>query len=577
MKIPPTITAPLPHDPRVLKLAGLLDVSRREAFAAAAEAWAWVATMSADGIVVEASLDTIDAVADVPGFGRAMLDADLIGTADGGIVLPAELRHPSPAAGQGGRVYDMTDPEERKRALNAQAAKRCRRRKKISAAATVARNKNYRLLGRIGVHEIRAYDGKHGVYARVINARLGGKQYKQLTQGAKHTTLETVALSDVLPGLADKWRAVHDREQAAPPEQRKLLEPGLDEVLQELKKLPEHDASSPKHDASCRHDDASCFASSSSQGPAGRKSSKDNGLGAAKTMMTRHHDGASSNLLPIPSSKEEGIGKKVVTKSATASPTGGLGPAGGLPSGNSKDRVVAAKQRMLEQTWRKFMTRHPPMLKRIASRNVAEPTDAAELAACMEDAEKRRELTQSYGAKRHVRVITASTRAEAEELLSQVLSDPMLFEPLAEPEAMSITGVTPQRELKAAAFALTETGQVSGIVECENRFLIIRAERVEPAGWHYVTAMTAYNDAKGISPTASVPATPDHPRTGPQRASGWANLCEPMDAAPGATRPVNGTPGASGDVPPECNDHAGAAYSATDDDSFDISANEEIR
>jgi hypothetical protein len=92
-RTPPTIVAPLPHDPRVLALAKSVGITRREAFAAAAEAWAWMSVMAVDDIVPRTAPDSLDAVVgDIDGFGQAMLQAGLVGTVDGGLVLPAELR-----------------------------------------------------------------------------------------------------------------------------------------------------------------------------------------------------------------------------------------------------------------------------------------------------------------------------------------------------------------------------------------------------------------------------------------------------------------------------------------------------
>ena len=106
MRSPPTITAPLPHDPRVVGLAAALGIARREAFAAAAEAWGWMLAMSSDGVVVNAAPDSLDAVVELEGFGGAMLEARLIGTADGGIVLPSELRQSSPTSRATGSAED---------------------------------------------------------------------------------------------------------------------------------------------------------------------------------------------------------------------------------------------------------------------------------------------------------------------------------------------------------------------------------------------------------------------------------------------------------------------------------------
>jgi hypothetical protein len=92
-RTPPTIVAPLPTDPRVMALAKATGLSRREAFAAAAESWAWMLVMAVDDIVANTAPDSLDGLVDVAGFGSAMLQEGLVGTVDGGLVLPAELRH----------------------------------------------------------------------------------------------------------------------------------------------------------------------------------------------------------------------------------------------------------------------------------------------------------------------------------------------------------------------------------------------------------------------------------------------------------------------------------------------------
>lgn len=88
----PTIVTPLPNDPRVMLLAKSIGLTRREAFGAAAEAWVWLSAMAVDGIVPRTEPDTLDGIVDVPGIGRAMLAAGLVGTVNDGLVLPGELR-----------------------------------------------------------------------------------------------------------------------------------------------------------------------------------------------------------------------------------------------------------------------------------------------------------------------------------------------------------------------------------------------------------------------------------------------------------------------------------------------------
>lgn len=117
-RTPPTIVAPLPNDPRVFALAKAAGLTTREAFSCAAECWAWVSVMSVDDIVVNTAPDSLDAVVDVPGFGQAMLKAGLVGTVDGGLVLPAELRRRGRDQRDGraaAAAEDQGDKAERKR------------------------------------------------------------------------------------------------------------------------------------------------------------------------------------------------------------------------------------------------------------------------------------------------------------------------------------------------------------------------------------------------------------------------------------------------------------------------------
>lgn len=120
---PRTIVAPVPDDPRVIALAKSLGLSRREAFGAAAEAWAWLPRQANDGIVVQAAPDSLDGLVDVAGFGAAMVDAGLVGVVDDGLVLPAELRRlERPARGRRG-VVDEAGKVERKKEGDAERQK----------------------------------------------------------------------------------------------------------------------------------------------------------------------------------------------------------------------------------------------------------------------------------------------------------------------------------------------------------------------------------------------------------------------------------------------------------------------
>jgi hypothetical protein len=118
-KTPPTIVAPLPHDPRVMMLAKSVGVTRREAYAAASESWAWMAVQAVDDIVPQTEPDALDSVVDIAGFGQAMLQARLVGVVDDGLVLPAELRHQQRderGSGRAKSAADGADAGERKKA-----------------------------------------------------------------------------------------------------------------------------------------------------------------------------------------------------------------------------------------------------------------------------------------------------------------------------------------------------------------------------------------------------------------------------------------------------------------------------
>ena len=112
MKTPPTIPAPLPTDYRLLSLARLLSVSKRDALAATVEAWAWIQSQATGGIVPQ-PVALLDTVAEIEGYGDAAVAVGLVGTADGHIVAPAELRQ---ADAQGtARRAGTADNEERKK------------------------------------------------------------------------------------------------------------------------------------------------------------------------------------------------------------------------------------------------------------------------------------------------------------------------------------------------------------------------------------------------------------------------------------------------------------------------------
>jgi hypothetical protein len=289
----PTIVTPLPSDPRVMRLAKATALTRREAFGAAAEAWAWLAAHAVDGIVPATEPDTLDGIVDVPGIGQAMLAVGLVGTVNDGLVLPGELRQRQrdDAEPRGRHRGDDGDApgDERRRAINAEASRRYRQRKKMTGSKAKSHATQPRSLGHVAGHEIRLFEGRFGPYAMVLRAAVGGVPFKKLTTGDKSWTFDDVTLADVLPGLVEKWRAVHDREQSVrDPAKRKILEPSFEALQAEAAR---HDDG---NDASARHDDASALPSSSKGEPATGKRRSGKGLGVAGASSSRHDDAPSS-------------------------------------------------------------------------------------------------------------------------------------------------------------------------------------------------------------------------------------------------------------------------------------------
>jgi hypothetical protein len=128
-KTPPTIVAPLPNDRRVVTLAKTVGISKREAFAAAAEAWAWMSVQAVDDIVPQTEPDTLDSVVDIAGFGQAMLQASLVGVVNDGLVLPAELRCRQSERRGGRAAADAEDQDDKVERERKQARVRQRRRR----------------------------------------------------------------------------------------------------------------------------------------------------------------------------------------------------------------------------------------------------------------------------------------------------------------------------------------------------------------------------------------------------------------------------------------------------------------
>jgi hypothetical protein len=313
-KTPPTIVAPLPHDPRVMMLAKSVSLTRREAFAAAAEAWAWMSVMAVEDIVKQTAPDSLDAVVgDIDGFGQAMLQAGLVGTVDGGLVLPAELRQRQQRDERGGAaattaVVDHEDEEEkarRRKAQNAAASKVYRRKNRITNPKPKPSGNLFRTLGRVAGHEVKVIDGPHGPYAKVVGATVGGEQCHKFTAKVRDITFEAVTLTDVLTGLVEKWKSIHDRERGRFDERSaQVLVPSFadfkdaaERVLLVAKIEQEAARHADAADASARHADASATVSRPSASPEAdseRKSSGDNDFPSQQPSANAHADGASS-------------------------------------------------------------------------------------------------------------------------------------------------------------------------------------------------------------------------------------------------------------------------------------------
>ena len=136
MKTPPTIPAPLPTDHRLLRLAGLLKVSRRDALGATVDAWAWIAAQATGGIVPQPVV-LLDSVAEMEGYGEAAVAVGLVGTADGHIVAPAELRHQQRSQPVAGDRHDQGD-DHRRRKSDRDRQRRYRVRKRLTEPVTPA-------------------------------------------------------------------------------------------------------------------------------------------------------------------------------------------------------------------------------------------------------------------------------------------------------------------------------------------------------------------------------------------------------------------------------------------------------
>ena len=314
----PTITAPLPTDPRIIALASSAAVPRREAYAAAVEVWQWLSAM-ADGITVAADVEAVDAVVGCEGFGKRMLDAQLIGTADGLIVLPEELRQKPTARGADAvRPLEET-PDDRRRRKNREAQQRRRNELRLMGAKPRRRKtppREKRSLGQLAGCEVIASDGPYGVFAM-----LSGAIPEVIKAGEKHWDIKTLTLEDVAPSLLAKLRKLDSPSQnaLAPDAGRRAFKPSADELQTAVDALV---SGSTDDTDRMTHDDMSASViarqqtsalchqgvSKTSSFSAIKNAPNPNvskGLGDADMSSHRYDDAPSSSSLLISSSSEE--------------------------------------------------------------------------------------------------------------------------------------------------------------------------------------------------------------------------------------------------------------------------------
>ena len=309
MKTPPTIPSPLPSDHRLLRLAGMLGVSKREALGATVEAWAWIQVQAQDGVVPQ-PVALLDTVTELDGFGEAAVAVGLVGSADGVIVAPAELRQRTESTTLTG------DKVQRRKSQCAAASKKYRRGQKLKPKS--AEPAPRRSLGYVDGHEVLAKVGPYGLYVTVAGATPG-----KLTASDDGWDFNTVTLGAALPRLVEKWKTVHGKEQSVWDEsKRKKLSPTYAALVQaadleaaKRRQAPTGDESGPpsahNDDASARHDDASSsvIKTSSSETDGGeRNSNGGRDLGSARASSFPDDDALSSKSSSMSSSNEEDTG-----------------------------------------------------------------------------------------------------------------------------------------------------------------------------------------------------------------------------------------------------------------------------
>jgi hypothetical protein len=207
----PVMPAPMPTDRRVVAMGQAMGVTTRDAWAMAAEAWAWLQAEAGDDGVVPGAVALLDAVADVEGLGAALVAAGLVGATEQGILLPPELVRASRLLDGGGDV--VVEDRRRKGARERQA--RCRKRRRLSGrsatktAAPVpgagqqpAPRHKPRKLGVACGHAVMLLEGPYGPYVSLERAK------PKLTASMEAYDYDTITLADALEALVP-WHAEH--------------------------------------------------------------------------------------------------------------------------------------------------------------------------------------------------------------------------------------------------------------------------------------------------------------------------------------------------------------------------------
>jgi hypothetical protein len=232
-RTPPTIVAPLPHDPRVMSLAKSVSLTRREAFAAAAEAWAWMSVMAVDDIVPQTAPDSLDSVVDIADFGQAMLQAGLVGVVNDGLVLPAELRRrerDQRAARVAADVEDDGDRRERDRKGARIRKRRSRAQKRLTKPATPSQVADVPATTTTAPRKLGTVDG---FAVMLIYSRKNACWFYKLAGASPKEWTGTVSDQDN-PSFADALAALHatmQRESGKGLNDGGTFRPSIDSVV----------------------------------------------------------------------------------------------------------------------------------------------------------------------------------------------------------------------------------------------------------------------------------------------------------------------------------------------------------